>query len=850
MKFSICAAVVSVWAVGCAFAAAPGDWPEPRHDADLTAVQPVAGAMRSAPAVVAEYDLGRSAPGLTAVDEGRSHLAVVAGALHCYDPTGRERWVARPAGLTFTRVVACEDLDGDGAKEVVLEAGRPAQPYGAVVSVSLADGRVLWNEGVEPMSYSWQAYVGAYLPGVEGKQVLVVMQGYPPDKENGYAALYEFPKGGTAKRVWRYPFSAYTCFPAVFTTDVDGDGVKEIAIISHSRMWVLDAVTGAVKQFIGWDVSPANVRSYGLNQFVDLDGDGREDFVCLGNFSKHYEVLLNRGGKFVEAWHQGWADSVTTAHVSVCWPAVAFADLDGDGKKELVVSVYDQGLWAVRAHDAVTGQVKHQVEGFVAAAMTDVDGDGRAEILADRASAPSRSQPDGGYEIEKTDGAAVLKVVDGKLKEVWSDASARAVRGAGPMTVARQGKQFTLGGAFALVAKAPPPALAGVPAPAVVGATPQDVFVADVLGEGTNQIVLFAKPTVSVLRLEGSTLRKVVDVPSDCAPVITDLDGDGKYEVVTASKTEMRALSLRGGAVKTVWQITTPSVPSGVPWAGLLYLRAGRFLGHAGHDLFLSSGEPHVTSAVIDGRDGKVAWTRSECTGLERYFGPTHNLAVAHDVDGDSVDEIIYENPDYYCVVDARAGNCRVGPVSPQTIFSQPSQGLYTAPAYLAGTTRKDDRVCLSAGHYFQGVLTPDGKPGWFRTPAIGQARSAREGFLRLPDGTWLLGYGRQDGQFECIDVASGKTRWTYDVHAATSDVVACDLDGDGRAEFLFSTSDGHVYAVGDDAGQPRVLWRADCPPGSFGPIPATLTKDGHSMIVLPCSDGRVRVYGPRAKTE
>ena len=40
MKFAICAAVVSVCVVGCAVAgaAASGDWPQPRHDADLTAV--------------------------------------------------------------------------------------------------------------------------------------------------------------------------------------------------------------------------------------------------------------------------------------------------------------------------------------------------------------------------------------------------------------------------------------------------------------------------------------------------------------------------------------------------------------------------------------------------------------------------------------------------------------------------------------------------------------------------------------------------------------------------------------------------------------------------------------------
>src|SRR5689334_13425780 len=102
MKLPFCAAVLSGCVLGCALAAAaaaPGDWPEPRHDADLTAVQPVAGAMHEAPTVVAEYDLGRSAPGPTAVDEGRSHLAIVAGVLHCYDTAGHERWVARPEGL-------------------------------------------------------------------------------------------------------------------------------------------------------------------------------------------------------------------------------------------------------------------------------------------------------------------------------------------------------------------------------------------------------------------------------------------------------------------------------------------------------------------------------------------------------------------------------------------------------------------------------------------------------------------------------------------------------------------------------------------------------------------------------
>ena len=91
----------------------------------------------------------------------------------------------------------------------------------------------------------------------------------------------------------------------------------------------------AVRQFIHWDVSPANHRSYGLNQFADLDGDGKLDFLCLGYFAKHYEVLLNRDGKLQEAWHCGWEDSVTTSKVAVTWPLPAYASIDGAGKQDV-----------------------------------------------------------------------------------------------------------------------------------------------------------------------------------------------------------------------------------------------------------------------------------------------------------------------------------------------------------------------------------------------------------------------------------------------------------------------------------------------------------------------------------
>ena len=58
------------------------------------------------------------------------------------------------------------------------------------------------------------------------------------------------------------------------------------------------------------------MRSYGLDEFVDLNGDGKPDFLCIGNFAQHHEVLLNENGKLKEAWHYGWPESVTTGTVA------------------------------------------------------------------------------------------------------------------------------------------------------------------------------------------------------------------------------------------------------------------------------------------------------------------------------------------------------------------------------------------------------------------------------------------------------------------------------------------------------------------------------------------------------
>ena len=161
--------------------------------------------------------------------------------------------------------------------------------------------------------------------------------------------------------------------------------------------------------------------------------------------------------------------------------------------------------------------------------------------------------------------------------------------------------------------------------------------------------------------------------------------------------------------------------------------------------------------------------------------GQASIFASVHDYNADGNADLVFTNPDYYCVADGPTGEFLLGPLFPPEIFDQPSQGLYTLPAILE-RAGEDPLVCLVAGHYFQAAMSIRAEPLWYKLPMAGQSRCAREAFMPLADGRWLMGFGRQNGDFACVNVMDGATRWEMPLEASCSDVAVCDINGDGRA--------------------------------------------------------------------
>ncbi|MDX9974949.1 MAG: hypothetical protein RBU21_18320 [FCB group bacterium] len=190
-------------------------------------------------------------------------------------------------------------------------------------------------------------------------------------------------------------------------------------------------------------------------------------------------------------------------------------------------------------------------------------------------------------------------------------------------------------------------------------------------------------------------------------------------------------------------------------------------------------------------------------------------------------------------MADGPTGDLLTGPLFPPDIFKQPSQGLYTFPAILE-REGQEPLVALVAGHYFQAAMTLKAQPLWYKLPVVGEARCAQEAFLKRPDGTWLMGWGRQNGSFACLNVADGVARWELPLDASASDAAVCDVDGNGAPDFVFGTSHGRLQAVTDTGDRGDPLWSLELGGAVGPPIAADFDNDGASELAVATSDGRV----------
>ena len=302
--------------------------------------------------------------------DGAAEIVVAAdsvrsGALYLFD--GRTRALKRIIHLdedTPLRSVALADLDGDGTPEIVAgsSAATTASPGLFVYAVDGRSGRVLWRAG-------W------------------------------------------ARRPYYDPVG-YDVAESVAAGDVTGDGTPDVAFVLKPS-----GVVGVVDGATGVMATAADPMLQGVD-LADLDGDGVCE-VVVGVLNR-IDAPLGTGFVSVYGWRSGALVLLEDHPVQSPVQAVAVADLDGQGRPEVVWSDLYEGpiayslddrrvVWRSGTGLSVSGQP----------AVADADGDGRTDVVWGAAYAV--------YHYESTRQATPVTVEDPTLEgaglAVWPNPS-------------------------------------------------------------------------------------------------------------------------------------------------------------------------------------------------------------------------------------------------------------------------------------------------------------------------------------------------------------------------------------------------------------------------------------------
>ncbi len=353
---------------------------------------------------------------------------------------------------------AIGDIDGDGKPEIVFSTYRNDS---TIYALNAEDGSILWkyNTGgcndVAPLIYD-----------VDNDGTLEVV-----------LAASCVPKtfcfdGSTGSVKWVVNLHGSDSPPSI--ADIDNDGKLEILHGNFGGyVTCLSAESGAIQ----WDLQvDKNSWIQTAPLILDADGDEQLDFIVANwSFGANHKIFCFSGSDQTLLWESDLPDD----HI---YHGGAVADLDGDGKTELVIGCYDGVLRVINTEDgSLAWDYENSNKRYIAAPPLIADFNG-----------------DNNYEIVFFDGAVVTCLSADGLK-LWS-------------YIANDFSASFRGGA-----------------------------VSDVNNDDVNDIV-FGTDSGLLIALDGTTGRAIwvydiaedygdTDFAIDHGPVIADFDGDNKIDV-------------------------------------------------------------------------------------------------------------------------------------------------------------------------------------------------------------------------------------------------------------------------------------------------------------------------------
>lgn len=851
------------------------------------------------------------------VDSDGSADVVVArsGVVEAHRQDGSLLWSSKlfPA---LKAIVAIDDIDGIPGQDVlIVSTYRLFLLDGATGAKKWSTPRSMFVNGAVLDAHYVKV---SELTDSPGKEIVV----FPDHTETRSDAVGQFIRGVDGlsyKRVIVPQIDGGQLnFPQIAIADIDNDGsAKEVVVIARGRLQVYNG-QGELRGETRWQSgSDSGYRHYGYLTLAQMDDDQPLEAVVVADSNIEAISVLDLlpaprliSDKFFDFANQN-------PRLSMRGLAGSVADLDGDGKAEIAVNVWDGNAMRIEIYGKDLAWPRYRLEGKFLWDTIDLnniaDFDHRAELLVSDESVEMPS-------LRIDSAISVYRFVDGQFISVWAGTGAFAMcsgtvsagnrenqgvsygfieavraqadilngpeflvyeptgemrvigmslsseilqKGYAPAVPGPVVATFTLGNAngrskYVVIETAIDEGYLGIYKFFAVGGFQRmsrffasdfrggNPVVADLDGKGNPYIIAKRNPSTMVaLRYSKDKLGFAVRWirASSIDPVIDDLDGDGKKEVITAVASATGGSSLIAynfdGSIK--WRRDFNSFPVPSSNRGIFQVATGQFDGAGGRDVYvaLSMDGRSVSSAVVttNGDSTQLLWSTEP-----NSIGPYRSHVSIRDYNLDGKDDLFIVTNNLFAIYDGSTGKPLTTVVdfrklgldfyaNPIIIDSGPAV-LMSAPSSLASTT-------LSASAVYWSLKFPEARPYPDLLPGVGDVDGdARNGRLEI-GGTFA-------SSFNCYTIG-GDLKWQYQGKGKIqfTDVITADIDGDGKAEFIYGAENGRIYVLKGDVGltdAQREKWVINVGMLMGNPIVADVDGDGSPEIIVTRGDATLLV--------